>query len=127
MEPALRRDDQGTGRPGRSRPTRVQRAIMVIGSVFFALITAEAALRVVKRRVPFQPDPDLLRSLRPNVDAVVMSWESEDNWNGKRVPVPPVWVAGPSRTNNIGFRMAEDVGAKAHDERRVLLHGDSFT
>jgi lysophospholipase L1-like esterase len=108
-----------------SRPGR--RALMVIISALMSLLLAEGAVRVIKHKVPFQPDPDLLRSLRPNVEADVMSSESEENWNGASAPVPRVHFAGKSRTNNIGFRMAEDVGPKAADERRVLLLGDSFT
>ena len=88
---------------------------------------AEGALRVMKRKVPFQPDPDLIRSLRPNVDAEIFTYESDANWNSERAPRPPLHLAGKSRTNNIGFRMAEDVGPKAADERRVLLLGDSYT
>ena len=34
---------------------------------------------------------------------------------------------GDNNTNNIAFRMGEDVAEKAPDEERVLLLGDSYT
>jgi hypothetical protein len=119
----------GVRRGRRPPPARMRRAqaIMALVSVVISLLLAEGAVRIAKRRVPFQPDPDLLRSLRPNIDVDVPTRESEENWNSAMAPPPPVHVVGKNPTNNIGFRMAEDVGPKVAGERRVLLLGDSFT
>jgi hypothetical protein len=107
---------------------RRAKALLALVSAVIALLLAEGAIRIIKRGVPFQPDPDLIRSLRPNVHAPVWTWDVPGNLEGNPAPVPAQpFLAGYNPTNNIGFRMADDVGPKAPDERRVLLLGDSFT
>jgi hypothetical protein len=107
---------------------RRKKLVLLLVSLAFSLLMAEGGIRIMKRHVPFQPDPDLLRSLRPNTVTPILTFESEANLNGAREPSTrrPVFV-GYNNTNNIGFRMDEDVGPKQPGERRVLLLGDSFT
>ena len=105
-----------------------QKLLMVLVSTLIPLLIAEGAVRFVKRGVAFQPDPELIRSLRPNTHSKVIDFESEENLNGlsNELPAKPTYH-GDNNTNNIAFRMGEDVGEKAPDEERVLLLGDSFT
>ena len=102
--------------------------LVVLVSTLIPLLIVEGAVRFVKRGVAFQPDPELIRSLRPNTHSKVIDFESQENLNGlsNKLPSKPTYH-GDNNTNNIAFRMGEDVGEKATDEERVLLLGDSFT
>jgi len=111
-----------------ARTGRRAKLLLVLASLLVSLLVAEGGVRIIKRGTPFQPDPDLIRSLRPSIEAPVMTFDVPENLEGRSVPVPKrPFLSGYNPTNNIGFRMAEDVGPKAPDERRVLLLGDSFT
>jgi lysophospholipase L1-like esterase len=92
------------------------------------LLMAEAALRILKRTTAFQPDPDLIRWRLANWNEPITSWETADNLNGRsnQIPDEPIPV-GIRHTNNLGLRMAKDVGPKRQDEHRILILGDSFT
>lgn len=105
-----------------------KKLLMVVVSTVISLLVAEGAVRFVKRGVAFQPDPEFIRSLRPNTHTKIIDFESEENLNGlsDQLPAKPTYH-GDNNTNNIGFRMGEDVGEKAPDEERVLLLGDSST
>ena len=111
-----------------ARGARKANAALALATVLVSLFAIELALRFVKRGVPFQPDPDLFRSLRPNIVAPIYSYETKNalEEGGRDAPTRPV-LAGNNNTNNIGFRMDTDVGEKLPDERRILLLGDSFT
>ena len=89
---------------------------------------AEIGLRIWKHDLAFQPDPDLIRSLRPNIDYNVVSYETDDNLNGRsdEIPSQPA-VIGTSPTNNLGLRMTVDIEPKRANEKRVLIFGDSYT
>ena len=50
----------------------------VLVSVALAIGTGEIFLRVYKRDVAFQPDPDLIRSLRPHVERRIYSHDTEE-------------------------------------------------
>lgn len=101
-------------------------AVGVSLSMVFGI--TEIGLRVWKHDLAFQPDPEFVRSLRPNIDYEVLSYETDDNLNGRSSSIPdePV-VVGTSRTNNLSLRMSEDIGPKGADEKRVLIFGDSYT
>jgi lysophospholipase L1-like esterase len=105
-----------------------KKLLMVFVSTLISLLIAEGAVRFAKRGVAFQPDPELIRSLSPNTHTKVINYESDENLNGlsSELPSRPVYH-GNNNTNNIAFRMGEDVGEKAPDEERVLLLGDSYT
>ena len=92
------------------------------------ILMAEAFVRILMRNTAFQPDPDLIRSRLANWNESVSSFETEDNLNGRsnQIPDEPIPV-GIRHTNNLGLRMAEDVGPKRENEHRILLLGDSFT
>ena len=96
----------------------------------FALlfVIAEVGLRIWKHDLAFQPDPDLIRSLRPNINYNVVSYETDDNLNGRsdEIPSQPA-VIGTSPTNNLGLRMTVDIEPKRANEKRVLIFGDSYT
>lgn len=96
-------------------------------STLLTLLVTEAGLRVLKKNRAFQPDPRFIRSLAANNAGVTPTWETEDNLNGRSDTIPKTPGFFKTPTNNIGFRMTEDVGEKAPDEKRVLLLGDSYT
>jgi lysophospholipase L1-like esterase len=121
-------DPKGAGVPPKGKGERWKKALTALVSLAISLSVTEGAIRFIKRQVPFQPDPDLIRSLKPNVHAPIANLECDASMYGTSYDVPkkPIYK-GDNDTNNIGFRMADDVGPKAADERRVLLLGDSFT
>ena len=47
-------------------------------------------MRVWKHDLAFQPDGELIRSLRPNIDYDVESHETDDNLNGRSDTVPNI-------------------------------------
>ncbi len=105
-------------------------AALIAASVSFAscLLLAEVAVRILKRDSAFQPDPMQFRSLLPGKDQPIATFETDDNLNGRSNEIPERAIsAGTRHTNNLGLRMAEDIGPKAPDEHRVLLLGDSYT
>jgi len=96
-------------------------------SLFLCLLMAEVTVRVLKRNTAFQPDPDLIRSRIPNKHEFVSIWETDDNLNGRSTEIPRTATpVGDRPTNNLGFRMADNVDPKAPGERRLLVLGDSF-
>lgn len=103
-------------------------AVMLGFSLAVTVAAFEAALRISKRNVAFQPDPELIRSLRPNTVHPLRVFETPENLSGRSEEIPDTpLVIGENRTNNVGLRMSRDVGPKAPGERRVLLLGDSYT
>jgi hypothetical protein len=97
-------------------------------SAVFCFAVAEIGIRIWKSDVAFQPDPDLIRSLRPNIAGDLFSYETRENLSGRSntIPATPLYF-GITKTNNLGLRMLEDVDAKRADEKRVLIFGDSYT
>lgn len=112
----------------RSRAIRQvwQSLLLVAFGVGLSCVLLELAIRVWKRDVAFQPDPELIRSLRPNVTRKLYSFDSPQVLESQRRAAAPVFL-GMDYTNNVGLRMKDDVGARSADERRILLLGDSFT
>jgi len=102
--------------------------LTAIVCMVLCILMAEATVRILKRHTAFQPDPDLIRSRLANWNEPMSTFETEDNLNGRSNPIPdePIPV-GIRRTNNLGLRMAKDVGPKRQDEHRILILGDSFT
>jgi hypothetical protein len=113
--------------PKPKRDSLKPKLIMAAVSTLIGLGGLEMMARVVTKNRAFQADPELIRSLAPNNPGVVPSYETEDNLNGrsKEIPAQPEMLRNP--TNNLGFRMTEDVGPKAPNEKRILLLGDSYT
>jgi hypothetical protein len=104
------------------------KVLMALLSTLLGIGALEVLARIVTRNRAFQPDPTFIRSLEPNNPGLVLSYETDDNLNGrsKEIPAKPV-VVGKNPTNNIGFRMPEDVGPKGPNEKRILILGDSYT
>ncbi len=101
--------------------------ISILIGVVLGLGLIEASVRFLKRDIAFQPDPELIRSLRPNVVRKIYGYETQENLNGLSNTIPPRPVfLGMDYTNNVGLRMRADVGPKADNERRILLMGDSY-
>ncbi len=103
-----------------------------IGAIFLggvglllACALLEGGIRVWKRDVAFQPDPQLIRSLRVHVTRKISSFDSPEVLRSLQPASAPVYL-GMDYTNNVGLRMREDVVVGARDERRILLLGDSF-
>jgi lysophospholipase L1-like esterase len=94
--------------------------------LLLALVMAEVFIRVYKRDIAYQPDPDLIRSLRPNVERKIYNYDTEEALETLQLPDEPSYF-GMDYTNNVGFRMKEDVEPKREGEHRVLFLGDSFT
>jgi lysophospholipase L1-like esterase len=86
----------------------------------------EIAIRILKRDIAFQPDPDLLRSLRPNVERRVYVDDTPEALERQVLPDAPVFQ-GMDYTNNLGLRMHDDILEKKAGEKRLLLFGDSYT
>lgn len=109
-----------------ARAERRKKWLALAISTVVTLFVTECGLRVAKRDRAFQPDPDLIRSLEPNNPGRTPTWETDDNLNGRSDAIPdkPGQVVNP--TNNVGFRMPEDVGPKGPNEKRILLLGDSY-
>lgn len=101
--------------------------VTVVMGVMLSCVIVEIGVRVYKRNTAFQPDPDLIRSLRPHVISPVYSYETDDLLNSRTdlVPTQPTFK-GMDYTNNVGLRMKGDVGPRAPGEQRILLLGDSF-
>ena len=73
----------------------------------------------------FQPDPQLIRSLRANVTRKIHAYDSPEVLRSLQ-PAPAPAYLGMDYTNNVGLRMKEDVAVGAQPARRILLLGDSF-
>lgn len=117
-----------TKRRGRTARHFIFALVTVLGTSIICLLLVEGALRVLKREVPFQPDPDLIRSLRANVLESHTTYDTEENLNGRSRDIPSQPLSlGVTSTNAQGLRMSKDVGLKRFDEGRILLFGDSFT
>jgi hypothetical protein len=120
----------GSAPQGRGRGTRqfVFALLTILGTSIICLLLAEGTVRVLKRDVPFQPDPELIRSLRPNVRQSNMTYDTEENLNGRSIDIPSRPLSlGVAPTNAQGLRMQEDVGPKQANEGRILFFGDSYT
>lgn len=85
----------------------------------------EAAIRIWKRDVAFQPDPQLIRSLRADVTRKIYAYDSPEVLQSLRPAAAPAYL-GMDYTNNVALRMQADVNPAARDERRILFLGDSF-
>lgn len=114
-------------KPALTAAERRSKWITLLISTLVSLFLAECGLRVLKRNRAFQPDPDLIRSLQANNPGHIPTLETDDNLNGRSEAIPPKPGTVINPTNNIGFRMTEDVGPKRPDEKRVLVLGDSYT
>ena len=97
---------------------------LAAASLAVCAAVTEIAIRVWKRDIAFQPDPQLIRSLRPNVRRDVWSFDTPEVLATKRRTNAPQ-LLGLDYTNNVGLRMKDDVTAGS-DEQRILLLGDSF-
>ena len=86
----------------------------------------ELAIRFFKRDIAFQPDPQYIRSLRPNIKRDIYGLDSPAVLDGAG-PATEKTFLGKDFTNNVGLRMREDVGPPSPDEGRILLFGDSYT
>lgn len=113
----------------RSRAREAALTAALLGaSLLGSLLLFEGAMRFMKRDIAYQPDPDLIRSLLPEKKVAIYSLETADNLNGRSLRVPEVpQLIGYTQTNDLGLRMAEDVGPRQPGEKRILLLGDSFT
>ncbi len=101
--------------------------IVLIVSTSMALLLAEVAFRIWGPKSDFQYDSRVIRSLLPNVRVEVRSLDTPENNGGQSTSIPAEEVhVGWTSTNNLGFRMIDDVGEKRPDERRILLLGDSY-
>ena len=109
------------------RHTIVFAVIAVSIALAVPVAVTEVALRLLKSRVAYQPDPELIRSLVPSVVQVVQTWDDDDNLNGGSAELPSRSIPIETRTNAAGLRMTREVGAKQPGEKRILLMGDSFT
>lgn len=109
------------------RSPTLYRWLSLLASTLVCLAITELALRFVKPNRAFQPDPDLIRSLAPNSPGRMPTFETEAHLEGRSEAPPgkPGIVRNP--TNNVGFRMTEDIVEKTPAERRVLVLGDSYT
>ena len=112
--------------PFSRRKERAFAAISFSLTLILCLLVAEIGLRILKRDVAFQPDQDLIRSLLPRKDQVVPTYETEENLNGSSQEIPRTPACVIAHTNNLGFRMIEDVMPKETNEKRILLLGDSY-
>jgi lysophospholipase L1-like esterase len=102
-------------------------AIAITGSLVFALLIAEVAVRILQPIGDLQYDPWVIRSLVPNSAKDITDLEPADTSDPTKLVLRTEKVkTGTTSTNNIGFRMLDDVGEKGPDERRVLLFGDSY-
>lgn len=106
----------------------LERVGLVLLSVLLVVGPMEIGIRIWKRDVAFQPDPEFVRSFRPNVTRKLYVYDTPDVLRSlpEKRPSRPTY-AGMSYTNNVGLRMEGDVGPKAEGERRILFLGDSFT
>lgn len=104
-----------------------QKLLLLAFGFLLAGAFVEISVRIWKRDIAFQPDPELIRSLRPDVSRKIYSYETKENLNSLSVDIPssPVYQ-GMDYTNNIGLRMSEEVLEKKNDEKRILLLGDSY-
>lgn len=109
------------------RPTPRQAVFLALFGLLLAVIVLEIGVRLLKRDIAFQPDPQTIRSLRPNVTRKLYSHDTEESLRElpSELPASPSYV-GMDYTNNVGLRMKRDVGGKLEGEKRVLLLGDSF-
>jgi hypothetical protein len=121
--PSVERATRGLSR----RRTIVFAVIAVSLALAVPVAVTEVVLRVLKSKVAYQPDPDLIRSLVPSVAQVTQTWDDDDNTNGRSAELParPIPIVTP--TNAAGLRMTREVGLKEPGERRILLLGDSYT
>ena len=107
---------------------RLGEAFLFLISFCICLLLGEIMVRIIKRDIAYQPDPEVIRSLRPNIEYSIPSFETEDNLNSLSTTIPKIPNRiGTDRTNNVGFRMSKDVFEKKQNEKRVLLLGDSYT
>lgn len=101
-------------------------AVSMIGSVLLTLLVAEIAIRYWEGWYDLEADPYVIRSLAPNerfeVRRLERGGESERTTTMPKESIHVGW----SSTNNLGFRMIDDVVDKAPGEQRVLLLGDSY-
>jgi hypothetical protein len=111
----------------KSAAERRKKWLLLALSTFLTLLATECGLRLAKRNRAFQPDPDFIRSLSANNPGRIPTWETDDNLNGRSEEIPKTPGQLVTPTNNVGFRMTEDVGPKQTDEKRILLVGDSYT
>jgi GDSL-like lipase/acylhydrolase family protein len=85
-------------------------------------------VRLAKRDIAFQPDPELIRSLRPRVVRQIYSYDTPATLTAMASIPPRPEYLGMDYTNDVGFRMRHDVmpllGTGA---RFVLMLGDSYT
>ena len=115
-------------RPGFLSSATLRHGALLLSSLCLTYGLVEVAVRVWKRDVAFQPDPTLIRSLRPNVQRRVYSFDTPELLGRLPSEIPRVpSFLGMDYTNNLGFRMKEDIGPKLPGERRILLLGDSYT
>jgi hypothetical protein len=104
--------------------TVLRSAVLMSLSAVVALVLVEGFVRIWKRDIAFQPDPELIRSLRPNVERDIWSYDTPEVLASRRPGAAPLDL-GKDYTNNLGLRMKEDVAPQS-DEHRILLFGDSF-
>ena len=109
--------------PMNTRALLVNVAVAAVSLLICAAAT-EVAVRTWKRDIAFQPDPQLIRSLRPNVRREIWSYDTPEVLATKRPTNTPQRL-GMDYTNNVALRMKEDV-IDGSDEQRILLLGDSF-
>jgi hypothetical protein len=106
-------------------PFWIGATVAVALGVLLPCALLEGAIRLWKRDVAFQPDPQLIRSLRTHVTRKIYSLDSPEVLQSLQPANAPAYL-GMDYTNNVGLRMKDDVIAGARDERRILLLGDSF-
>lgn len=101
---------------------------LILLGLLISFLFLEVGVRILKRDIAFQPDPKLIRSLRPDVERKIYSFDTPEILKNlpEQLSQKPSYI-GMDYTNNIGFRMKDNIGPKKEGEKRILFLGDSFT
>ncbi|MDO8504540.1 MAG: SGNH/GDSL hydrolase family protein, partial [Candidatus Liptonbacteria bacterium] len=113
----------------KNKPKRTfgQTLFLVCFGVVMSFAMVEIGVRVLKSDIAYQPDPDLIRSLRPSVERKIYGYDTPEVLKTTPEVLSAKPYLGMDYTNNLGFRMKEDVPPKAPGEKRLLFFGDSYT
>lgn len=106
----------------------LQRALLLTFGLCLSFGLTEVLVRFWKGDIAFQPDPDLIRSLRSHVTRKIYAYDTPEVLQSvpQELPGAPSYL-GMDYTNNVGLRMKDDLGPKGPGEKRILFLGDSYT